>query len=450
MTHDSNDPEDQPTLPGRHRRSGGSTTWTPTVPKRAGGARHRVPDGPDSTPAAGVATSTAPRAGTSTSVSGSLAPAPAAFPPATADNSPWRPPEQPERENIAGTLPTDTSSGGAALAPDPPAVPAEPAAVPVEPPERDGGDLATAGAEPHEPPLAPPERVGVDDKRPARTRVTLIPQDEPEDDARVYAAPPPDGLGKFDLGTVPASVTPPRSWRKAAWFATMSSGGVVVALLVAGSHLVSQPTDQLADDGWPGLRGDQPELHHDGLPGPTDEPGADTTTTEGGPATTTDPERISDLAGVRTPEAADSASAGTGSSGTSQRGRDTGSASPTTTRPPQKPSPSPAPRETRGAPLYSFPPDAETMGDRSEIFLNEITENPERAHEQTGGELHEEGADGIAERYSHIAYFEIEHIHIDQRKRMTVNTVKVVYNDGSSTEEQRTLRFEEGDKITSD
>ncbi|MBA0124809.1 hypothetical protein H0B56_04570 [Haloechinothrix sp. YIM 98757] len=450
MTHDSNDPEDQPTLPGRHRRSGGSKTWTPTVPKRKSGARHRVPDGPeDSTAAAGMATSTVPRARTSTSMSGSLAPPPVAFPAPTGDTSPWRPPEQPGRENIAGTLPTDTSSGGAALPPDPPGTPVEPADTPVEPPERDRGDLATAGADPDVPPLAPPERVGVDDQRPARTRVTLIPQDEPEDDARVYAAPPPDGLGKFDLGTVPASVTPPRSWRKAAWFATMSSGGVVVALLVAGSHLVSQPTDQLADDGWPGLRGDQPELHHDGLPGPTDEPGDDTTTTEGGP-TTTDPERISDLAGVRTPETTNSASAGTGGSGPSQGGQDTGSAPPTTTQPPQKPSPSPAPRETRRAPLYSFPPDAETMGDRSEIFLNEITENPERAHEQTGGELHEEGADGIAERYSHIAYFEIEHIHIDQRKRMTVNTVKVVYNDGSSTQEQRTLRFEEGDKITSD
>ncbi|MDV6013040.1 hypothetical protein F8178_11180 [Haloechinothrix sp. LS1_15] len=290
-------------------------------------------------------------------------------------------------------------------------------------------------------------------ERPARTKVTLLPpreEEEPSEDARVYTAPPPDGLGKFDLGTVPASVTPPRTWRRAAWFATMSSGGVVVALLVAGSHLVNQPTEQLADEGWPGLRGDQPELHHEALPGPGEETTRETTT-ERAESPTTDPDRISDLAGIRdTTTAAPDATEPQEPTTTRDAGQGTTGSSPTTTQPPQKPSPSPAPRETRRAPLYSFPPDAQTMGDRSEIFLNEITENPKRAHEQTGGELHAEGAEAIAERYAHIAYFEIQHIHIDQRKRTTVNTVKVVFNDGSSTEEQRTLRFEDGDKITSD
>ncbi len=40
-------------------------------------------------------------------------------------------------------------------------------------------------------------------------------------------------LQKFDLGMVPASVTPPRTWRRAGWFAVLSSvatlGGIVLA-----------------------------------------------------------------------------------------------------------------------------------------------------------------------------------------------------------------------------
>ncbi|MFD2397315.1 hypothetical protein ACFSVJ_11840 [Prauserella oleivorans] len=68
-------------------------------------------------------------------------------------------------------------------------------------------------------------------------------------------APPPDGLGKFDLGSVPASVTPPSTWRKAAWFASLSSGGVVVALLVAGTALVTPDDDRRAIEGWPDRNG---------------------------------------------------------------------------------------------------------------------------------------------------------------------------------------------------
>ncbi|WP_438387061.1 hypothetical protein [Actinopolyspora saharensis] len=45
-----------------------------------------------------------------------------------------------------------------------------------------------------------------------------------------------DVLQKFDLGMVPASVTPPQSWRRAGWFAVLSSaatlGGIVLATVV--------------------------------------------------------------------------------------------------------------------------------------------------------------------------------------------------------------------------
>ncbi len=298
-----------------------------------------------------------------------------------------------------------------------------------------------------EPPSAEPPPV---DAQPTikRTKVTLTPAAEREDDVRVYIAPPPDGLGKFDLGTVPASVTPPPSWRKAAWFATVSSGGVVVALLVAGSYLVGQPIEQnVAIDSWPGLRGHQPELHDEGFADSSPDSARSTAAPEGSA-----PERISDLAAVRSSRLTTLTTTSQDGSAKEGGGSVTGtrSATPTTTQEQRKPSPRPAPRDTHPAPFYSFPPDADTMGDRSEIFLNEITENPEKAWEQTGGELRAEGPDGIAARYDEIAYFEIEHIHIDQQKRQTVNTVTVYWKDGDVTSQQRTLKFEEGDKITSD
>src|SRR5262245_59548443 len=53
-------------------------------------------------------------------------------------------------------------------------------------------------------------------------------------EAVVYAVPetPATGLRTFDLGNVPASVTPPRSWRRAAWFAVGTSAAVVLGLIV--------------------------------------------------------------------------------------------------------------------------------------------------------------------------------------------------------------------------
>src|SRR4051812_33219903 len=38
------------------------------------------------------------------------------------------------------------------------------------------------------------------------------------------------GLRKFNIGLVPASVTPPRTWKRAAWFAVASSLGVLIGL----------------------------------------------------------------------------------------------------------------------------------------------------------------------------------------------------------------------------
>lgn len=463
--------------PGRHRRGAGATTWTPSVQARAGGSRHGSPietadTGPLITTQADTEARYAHYPRQRTRARGAASPAAAA---ATTRQA-WQAPPAPQTSfpaqrtasatatatrtttTLSGVLPLDElaqepdaweaaygySSAAPALS-DSPDVPAPMTAL--EPPAED-----QPLADPDAPAaIAASSSDGPGENTIRRTKVTLTPSEPRRSEPKVYYAPAKDGLSTFDLGTVPASVTPPRSWRKAAWFATVSSGGVVVALLVAASYFVGQqpPQDQVAVDNWTGLRGENPPpVHDEGFAAPAK------------PTTTTSAESsrsnvIADRAVVLPsssrlptslapqPTSAPEAAPGPTTSAAP-------SSAPTTTAEPQKPPPSSAPRETQSDYFYRFPPDAETMGDRSEIFLNQVTENPEKAHAQTGGDLHAEGADAIAARYSHIAYFEIEHIYIDQRNRVTVNTVKVVFTDGTTERQQRTLRFEEGDKITDD
>lgn len=92
-------------------------------------------------------------------------------------------------------------------------------------------------------------------------------------------APPPDpltdtapagGLHKFDLGMVPASVTPPRTWRHAAWFVITTSAAALGGVVLAGSLLVNSPV-RLDGLDLPSIpRGDYPPVQPS--PGPQPQP----------------------------------------------------------------------------------------------------------------------------------------------------------------------------------
>ncbi|MPY82377.1 MAG: hypothetical protein GEV00_03465 [Actinophytocola sp.] len=431
--------------PGRHRRGAGASTWTPTVASQRTGSRHRSAiDTADTAPLIAIRAAAAAAYG--------HAPRPRARARAATPTEP-RPTKTATTTTMSGVLPLadlerDPEAWNAAygaIIRDAERATSDPAPAPEPEPLPDDTPIGEDG------PIVEPERPSDNVLR--RTKVTLTPTELPRSEPWVYYAPPKDGLSTFDLGTVPASVTPPRSWKKAAWFATVSSGGVVVALLVAASYVVGQqpPTDQVASDNWTGLRGENPPLYNYGFDRTTQQAPAPSAA----PSSSSQQNIIADRAAVlpshtsvpttMAPQPTPAPSAASPTMTTSPY-----ASSPTTTQEPQKPPPSPAPRETRTDYFYRFPPDAETMGDRSEIFLNQITENPEKAHEQTGGELYAEGAESIAARYSDIAYFEIKHIYIDQRRRITINTVVAVYKDGTRERQQRTLQFEQGDKITDD
>jgi hypothetical protein len=285
-----------------------------------------------------------------------------------------------------------------------------------------------------------------------RTRVSLATSkprgaDQEDDDVRIYAAPPIDGLGGFTIGSVPASVTPPKTWKKAAWFATGASGAVVVGLLFAGSYLVGKPpVDQAVQGAWPGYQGAPTVIDPTGEAGPPSRQGGsapgpdDSTPSADEPAGRTSGGGAGPVDGVPQPPPPGS-SAGPHTSGTA-----------TPSGRPQKPPATPAQRETPVKPpwWYSFPPDAQTMGDNSEKFFNTVTTDPAAAAAVTTGDLHDQGPQALAERYAGVAYFEVRKISIDQQRGVTVNTVEITHTDGSKTVEERTLTFGDGDKIAAD
>ncbi len=328
---------------------------------------------------------------------------------------------------------------------------------------------------------------GLDDEfteriRARRVRVTLPPP-TPDAERRpapsaatASATPPPDGLGTFDLGSVPASVTPPRTWRRAAWFAALSSTGVIVALLVAGTAFVGRTDEQpRAVEVWPERGGRLAVAPEQGQPG---EPGdsAGTTAPPATPAgkdaqgagTAAEGDSTDRPAGFGAP--AREGESGTGLSDAAASGPDGSGDEPggvaadgdhgeVAGEPaeaqmadgPRKPPVTPAATSTEdeeNVGLLRTGHDAETLAQRSQDFFDTVTEDPEAAHALTTGELAEQGPEGLARRYAGVAYFEVRHVHIDTAEGVTVTTLRITRPDGSTTEATRELTFAADDRIS--
>ncbi|MGW4064136.1 hypothetical protein ACWEGE_38005 [Amycolatopsis sp. NPDC004747] len=440
-----------PAHPGRHRR-GGAESWTPPLPPHRPVRHHAAGAAPEPGSwqhgATGGAYAVPPRIPAGAPDGGHLPrphPAEQATPgfsgrltgPEVGD-CPFREPTTEPDPPVSGLLPLPQPRD-----PRPATVlfPAAHGSLPL-------GTFGDAGdSDPDEEPVAESHAEQVA----RRTRVSLAAPaprcvDLDDDDVRIYSAPPIDGLGGFTIGSVPASVTPPKTWRKAAWFATGASGAVVVGLLCAGSFLVGKPPmDQAVQGSWPGYQG---------VPTIGDPTGEHRPPTQGGSAP-----------GLQTPSPTDHAAgkpqgggAGPVDGAAPPPVGDTAGPDPATTGPaapsatPRKPAVTPAQRETPVKPpwWYSFPPDAQTMGDNSEKFFNTVTTDPAAASSVTTGSLHDQGPQALADRYAGIAYFEVKKVSIDQQRGVTVNTVEVTHTDGTKTIEQRTLTFGDGDKITAD
>jgi hypothetical protein len=266
------------------------------------------------------------------------------------------------------------------------------------------------------------------------------------DKAVVHTLPPetpPSGLRKFELGNVPASVTPPRTWRKAAWFAVGTSAAVVLGLTVAAAELMGRTAD---DDTTIDALPSYPTgpLTLDQLPNQqttTDSPDSPTTSRRSTTPVAADVPAADQQQVQEEPR--DTIVVG----GTTDRR--------TTTDPPSADTISTTPtapnRRTVG-PAPVTPTDPQAMGDRTEQYFALVTNDAAAAHALTTGGMAREGAEGIEARYVGIERVEVQDITIDRNQAITTSTIKVVHEDGTVTIEIRRLTFTWGGdpKITED
>ncbi|ONI83881.1 hypothetical protein ALI22I_36245 [Saccharothrix sp. ALI-22-I] len=222
------------------------------------------------------------------------------------------------------------------------------------------------------------------------------------------------GLRKFNIGLVPASVTPPRTWKRAAWFAVLSSAGVLVGLAIAAAELVgsNNPVERI---GMPGYPTDVPLLTRFATSGPP-------TTTAGRKKA----EAVSD--GLFAPTDAGGHTAAP--DGDSSTGPTTiGAAGPTT-----------APHVTT-VPAQSQPVvDAEAMAMNTELFYEEVATDTDFALTMVSDEFQSTG-EALLERFADVALIEVTEISVDPAKGITVSTLQVTRKDGSTTTEKRELVF---------
>jgi hypothetical protein len=250
------------------------------------------------------------------------------------------------------------------------------------------------------------------------------------------------GLRKFDLGNVPASVTPPRSWRRAAWFAVGTSAAVVLGLAVAAAELIGRPvSDNTIIDALPEYPTgpitfeklpDSTPLTNAPLSGkPTPESHGRSPAAGPGPAS------------QQVPLPRDMVPVGTTPGATPEVQNDNGPPGITTLNGPTRTTVGPAP---------ITPTDPQAMGDRTEEYFRMVTTNPEAAHAMTTGGMAVEGVEGIRARYGNVRRIEVRDIVIDRNLAITTSTVRVVRADGSETVERRRLTFTWGGnpKITDD
>ena len=267
-----------------------------------------------------------------------------------------------------------------------------------------------------------------DDDTPA---LALVPrQREPEVDV-VHLVPdtPPHGLRKFDLGIVPASVTPPRSWRRAAWFAVGTSAAVVCGLAVAAVRLMGTPSSGTTIDALPAFP--TQELGTLPVDAPTQASRTSRTSSSATSSSVAHPDTARRTGEAPAPGSSPEASdRGPGSSAPGDS-----TAGPTTTWIEA------APQRTTIGPEPVTPTNPQAMGDRTEQYFALVTEDPQAAHDLCTGGMAREGPEGIEARYHGVDHVEVEDITIDRNEAVTTSTVKIVREDGTETVEQRRLTF---------
>ncbi|SDP90923.1 hypothetical protein SAMN05192558_12251 [Actinokineospora alba] len=277
--------------------------------------------------------------------------------------------------------------------------------------------------------------------RPPRTPIHPAGPEEETDVLPVIAGLFPDapatGLAKFDLGSIPASVTPPRTWRHAAWFAVAATLLVMVGLTYAAVTLVTNPRKPEVVDALPGLPsypGLPLELPGDALV--SERPSAPAPSSA---APTTASAKPSDRQQLTAPPPGRPTQAPPAATPTAAPPTTTAAASPT--------------RTTVQTPVLVGPvADPEKIGDRTETYFAQVTQDPDAAYSMTTGQARYDGQEELERRYADVTRIEVQRMTIDANRSKTFSTLRLIRKDGSVVTEERELVFtySSDPKITSD
>lgn len=215
----------------------------------------------------------------------------------------------------------------------------------------------------------------------------------------------PAGLHTFDLGTVPASVTPPRTWRRAAWFTIAASAAALIALVSVTSLLVSpaQVTNRI--NALPSLPdGTAPSFE------PTHPP-------SGGPAVASPVARAS--AAVNPPD---------------------GLAGPVD-----------GPADVDPPTLRTVPGNGPTavnpnkLADLTSAFFADVTSDVTAAASLVVNAVRDHMMAIVARKYGDVSSIQVKSISLDPRTGVTVSSLQLIHQDGTVSSVQQTLHFTLGD-----
>lgn len=243
-----------------------------------------------------------------------------------------------------------------------------------------------------------------------------VPRPEPPVVVDPVADTAPPGLRKFDLGMVPASVTPPRTWKRAAWFAGLSSATVLLVLVAAAAALVNPGSEDHLES-LPGYPSDMvlPEGSRTTKPKPA---------TSGGTRTGTS---RTPAAGSKSPRSAATASGPIRLTGGDPTPGSSLPLPPVTTI-----------TNDRAVPLVPV----DKLAGQTMAFFAALPQDPQRAFEVlTGPALKDGGFPAFQQRYDNLETVQVKTIQVDPGRGVTTSVVEVRTKDGSLSTQQRELVF---------
>ena len=219
------------------------------------------------------------------------------------------------------------------------------------------------------------------------------------------------GLRMFNLGTIPASVTPPRTWRRAAWFTIAASAAALLGLVAVGAVLVGPMRSADQTVAAPVFPNGVPLAAIGGAS--SVRPVVERMTTSAGVVA------VGQTSGI--PPRRHAVSVGAPSTG----------AAVVATLPPVVTS------VTGGEPVI----DPTKLLKKTQTFFAEVTSNAQAAADLTDQTVRDDALALIRQKYGDVSTIQIQSISLDPSSGLTVSVLRVVNKDGTTSTQQTTLQF---------